>query len=228
MVQAEIEQRLQAEPVDRLAVAGLGRDLRQQAMIEGGGIGALQDRGRRRRREPVEHHRHLLHARGENRAGDRREFAAAEAAQDFQRILEMRGMQLEPAVDGAGLARHHRRVGAGTGPDPVGAAAAEQRREDRRGGGRGADADVADGEQVDAAGDRLHAERHGRGTGALVEGGSLGEIAGRQMQREIVDLEAEIMGDADLVDRRAAGRASSTRRCVASTGRGETPWRATP
>ena len=36
MMQAEIEQRLQAEPVDRLAVAGLGRDVRQQAMIERG------------------------------------------------------------------------------------------------------------------------------------------------------------------------------------------------
>ena len=58
--------------------------------------------------------------------------------------------------------------------------------------------------------------------------GILGEIGGRQMQRQVIDLQAEIVGDADLVDRAPPAAASSTSRCVASTGRGETPWRAMP
>ena len=76
-------------------MAGLGRDVRQQAVIERGRIGAMQDRRRSHRRKPVEHDRHLLHARREDRAGDRREFASAEAAQDLQRVFQMRGMQRE-------------------------------------------------------------------------------------------------------------------------------------
>ncbi len=35
--------------------------------------------------------------------------------------------------------------------------------------------------------------------------GSIGDIAGRDVEREVEHLEAEIVGDADLVDRRAAG-----------------------
>ena len=114
-------------------------------------------------------------------------------------------MQGQPLVDDVGLAGNHGRVGAGACADPIGAAAAEKRGKDRRGRGRAADADVADRQQVDAAGHRLHAERHGGGAAALVERRLFGEVGGRQMQRQIVDLQAEIVGDADLVDRRAAG-----------------------
>ena len=150
-------------------MAGLGRDVRQQAMIERGRVGAMQDRRRSQRREPVEHDRHLLHARREDRAGDGRKFAAAEAAKDFQRIFQMRGMQGEPLVDDRRLAGDHGRVGAGAWTGPIGAAAAVERGKDRGGGGRAADADVADRQQIDAAGHRLHAERHGRRAAALVE-----------------------------------------------------------
>ncbi len=38
-----------------------------------------------------------------------------------------------------------------------------------------------------------------------------GDVAGRQVQREVEDLQAEIVGEADLVDRRAAGRAKLDR-----------------
>ena len=40
----------------------------------------------------------------------------------------------------------------------------------------------------------------------LVHGRVLGDVAGRHVEREVEDLEAEVEGRADLVDRRPAGR----------------------
>jgi hypothetical protein len=60
--------------------------------------------------------------------------------------------------------------------------------------------------QVGAAGNRLHAEGHGGGAIALRQRRLLGDIACGIFERQIEHLEAEIIGHADLVDGRAAGR----------------------
>jgi hypothetical protein len=83
--------------------------------------------------------------------------------------------------------------------------AAIERRIDRRRRGGVADAHLAEAEQVGAADERFHAEGHGGDAGALVERVGLREVASRQVEREVEDLEAEIIGRADLVDRGAAG-----------------------
>ena len=174
-------------------------------MIERGRVGAMQDRRGSQRRRPVEHDRHLLHARREDRSGRCREFASAEAAKDLQRVFQMRAMQGEPLIDQRRLAGDHGGVGAGTCTGPLGPAAAVERGKDRGGGCRAANADVADRKQIDAAGQRLHAERHRGGAAALVECRTLAEIGRRHVQRQIIDLQPEIVGDADLVDRGATG-----------------------
>ena len=76
---------------------------------------------------------------------------------------------------------------------------------DRRGDRGVADAHFADAEEVGAARDRLHAIGHCRGAFGFVEGGSLGDVAGRIFEGQFEDLEAEIEGLADLVDGGAAG-----------------------
>jgi hypothetical protein len=47
------------------------------------------------RNEAIENSRDLLHARGEDRPHDRREFASTQATQDFQRVIEMCPVQLQ-------------------------------------------------------------------------------------------------------------------------------------
>ena len=91
------------------------------------------------------------------------------------------------------------------GPTPVLRLAAEETVADGGGDGRVADAHLADAQQVGAAGNRFHAESHGGGTGALIQRRFLGDVAGRHLQRQVEDLEAEIVGDADLIDGGAAG-----------------------
>ena len=168
--------------------------------------------GGRDRSIAVEDDRHLLGARGDDRAGYRREFAPADAAQDLERIAAMAAVQRDRRIDRLGLAAHHRRIRARARPDPVGAAAAVEHAKHGRGDGRIADAEIAEAEEIGAACDRLHAVGHGGGAAAFVERGLARDVAGRQMQREVEDLQPEIVGEADLVDRGAARRAKLDRR----------------
>jgi adenosylcobinamide-GDP ribazoletransferase len=94
---------------------------------------------------------------------------------------------------------------AGARPDPVGRLAAIEAVADRRRDRRVADTHLADAQEIRAAGDRLHAEGHGRRAILLVHRGFLRDVGGRIIEREVEDLEAEIVGDADLVDGGAAG-----------------------
>ena len=109
------------------------------------------------------------------------------------------------ARHGVRLAREPRIVDAGAAPDPVGGLAAVERVKDRRRDGRVGDAHLAEAEEVDAARHRLHAVGDGRRAGLFVEGVLRDDVRGRLVERELEDLQAEVVGDADLVDCRAAG-----------------------
>jgi hypothetical protein len=162
---AEIEQRPLADSAQNFGVSAFGRHVRGEAMVER----ALVERGEDRRRgaddEAVEQHRNALDARGEDRAGDRRDLAPAEATQDLERIGEMLAMQRDGGAHGVGLARHPGVVGAGAAADPVLRRAAIKPAIDRRRRGGVADAHFAQTEQIGAGGERLHAEGHRRGAG---------------------------------------------------------------
>ena len=191
---AEVEQGRLAHALERAAVGGLGRDMAEQAMVErrlvhgeehgGGGAGDIA----------VDDHRHAVEPRGEDGAGHGGDLAPAEAAQDLQRIVEMAGMAGDRRGDGFALALEPGVVDAGAGADPVAGLAAEQAAIDRRGNGRVADPHLADGEQIDPVGDRLHAVGHGPGAHLLVERRFHRDVAGRQVEGEVEDLEAEIVG----------------------------------
>ena len=86
----QIEQRRLAELVEQQPVSGLGRDVRDDAMIERVRVGGVQHRGGGGRDEPVEQHRHAPHARRQHRAGDRRQLVSAEPAQQLERIAFVR------------------------------------------------------------------------------------------------------------------------------------------
>ena len=102
------------------------------------------------------------------------------------------------------LARQPLIVEPGAAPRPARCRPAVKRRVDR-GRDRGvADAHLAERQKVDAAGDRLHAERHGGGASGLLERRPFGDVARGHIEREIEHLEAKLEGRADLVDGGAA------------------------
>ncbi len=117
----------------------------------------------------------------------------------------MLAMQRDRRAHRVGLALQARVVDAGAAPDPILRLAAVERVIDRGRDGGVADAHFAEAQHIGLRGQRLHAERHRRGAVALVERGLLGDVAGRLFQREFVDLQRDVEGLADLVDRRAAG-----------------------
>jgi hypothetical protein len=165
----------------------------------------MQHRSRRGRYITVDKHRDAFHPRGEDRPGHGRDLAPAQPAQHFERIIEMALVQRHRGFNGRDLARQHVAFRPGARADPVDRRSAIERVEDCRRNGGVADAHLADAQKVGAAGNRLHAERHRRSTGALVHGGFNRDIGGRHFQRQVEDLQAEIVGDADLVDRSTAG-----------------------
>ena len=184
-----------------------GRKAGKQAVIERTGIGRIKDSGGRGRHEPVEQHRDLLHARRENGAADRRELASADPAQDLERIAQTLAMQCQRPIHDLGFPCHHRRIGARPRTNPIGPLAAEQRGAKSGGDRRIADPEIAQAQKIGATGDRFHTEGHGCRTAAFVERGLLGDVACGDIQGEVEDFQAEIVGDADLVDRGPAGGA---------------------
>lgn len=121
-------------------------------------------------------------------------------------IVQMIAVQLHGALDRSHLAFQHLALGTGSRPHPVARRAAVERIVDRRRDRRVADPHLADAQQVrTTAGNRLHAEGHGRRAVALGKGGLFCDVARRIVERQVEDLQAEIVGDTDLVDRRAAG-----------------------
>ena len=135
-----------------------------------------------------------------------RDFTPAEPAQHFQRVGKMRLVEFHRAGDRGHLAGQHITGGPRSGPHPVLRRSAIEAVEDRRGDGRVADPHFADAQKIRAARDGFHPEGHRRRACLLVHCRVLRDVGSRKFQREIEDLEPEIVRNADLVDRRAAGR----------------------
>ena len=80
------EQRVETEPAKQCAVAAMGREVAGQAMPNGAGIHCVQDRRRRRSREPIQDDGHTFESGGQDGPGHGGEITAAEARQDGKRI----------------------------------------------------------------------------------------------------------------------------------------------
>ena len=90
------------------------------------------------------------------------------------------------------------------GPTHSAGRAAEKSAGERRRDGRIADAHLADAQKVGRIGDRFHSVGHGGGAFGLVERRFLGNVAGRNLQRQFEYLQPEAEGLAKLVDGGAA------------------------
>src|SRR5882757_5160779 len=107
----EIEERCQADFLRELPMAGLGRgDIGQQAMVESRRIDAMKDGRGRCCRKALKDDGSLC-PRCNDGTNDRREFPPAQATQNFERILEMTGVQGEPMIDDLHLPVDHRSIG---------------------------------------------------------------------------------------------------------------------
>ncbi len=117
----------------------------------------------------------------------------------------MRLMERNRLAHGGKLALKQFTRRAGAGSNPVFRRSAEKRQRDGRRNRGIADAHFADAQEVGSTGNRFHAEGHGRSAGALIHGWLFRYVARRMFQRQIENFQPEIVGDADLVDRRAPG-----------------------
>src|SRR5690606_29131308 len=99
-----------------------------------------------------------------------------------------------------GLALEAGLADAAAGADPVLRPAAIERVIERRRDGGVADAHLAEAEEVEAAGRRFHAEGDRGGAFGFAHRRRLCDVAARLVDAEVVDLEAEVEGEAELVD----------------------------
>ena len=147
-----------------------------------------------------------LDAGGEDRAGDGGDLTSAEAAPALRADRQDASLCSATAARTASALRFRPASSTPGAPsDPVLRLAAVERVIDRRRRRGVADAHLAERQQVRLGGQRLHAVGHRSGAGPLVHRRLLRDVAGRLLQRELVDLQRNIEGLADLVDRRAAG-----------------------
>ena len=144
-------------------------------------------------------------ARGERRAQNGGELAAAEGRGDAQRIVEDAGMAGERAVDHVALPREAPIVDAGAAAGPALAAAAKQRGRDRRCRGRVADAHFAEADESLAGGHRVIAGGKRRRGIRLRSCRRSGEIGGRGFEVERDDAQTCTCGASELIDGGAAG-----------------------
>ncbi len=85
----KIEQRLLAKPPQHVRMPAFGRNMGRQAMVERTGIERVKNGGGGTNHITIEDHRNALHARRDDRTGDRRYLAPADAAHHLKRIGEM-------------------------------------------------------------------------------------------------------------------------------------------
>ena len=171
------------------AMAGLGRAMRDEAMVERARVGGEQHRGGGRRR-------HSRRARTGTRA--RRAAITAPAIAASSRPPRRRSMSNGSAACGRCRADRasttailcvERRAGdAGARPDPIGGVAAEQARRHSAAATVGvADPHLAQRQDVDARLDRHHAVGHGEGAVVFAHRRRVGEIRGRLVERHLID-----------------------------------------
>lgn len=174
------------------------------AMVERARHGAFEDRRRRTRDKAIEEHRHAGDPRRQYSAGDRSQFASAEASQQFEWVASLAGVAVARASDDLDLAGQHRIVDTRAATGPICSRAAEKAETEGRGGGRIADAHRAEAKKVDARFDRHHSVSHGERTVGLAERPALGKVGRRPLEGHLVDPEIGIDMTAQLIDRRAA------------------------
>ena len=117
------------------------------------GLAACRTAAADGRDETVYDHGNFLDARGQNGAGHGGDLAAAEPAQDLQRIVEMiADAARPPPLPRRASGPAPSPVDAGARPTQSSAAAAIKGMEDRRRHGGVADAHFADAQKIDAAG----------------------------------------------------------------------------
>ncbi|MNU52695.1 hypothetical protein D3C71_417100 [compost metagenome] len=113
-------------------------------------------------------------------------------------------VELDRLFDDDDLAGHQLAMRTGAWADPVFGLAAIQRQMDGCGDRGVADAHFAEAQEIGATGNRFHAERHGRSAIALGKSRFGCNVTGRIIERKVENLQAQVMGDADLVDCRTA------------------------
>ena len=183
----------------------LRRAVREEAMVDRARVDRMQDRRGGGRDEAVDDDRHALHPRREDRADHGRDLAPAEPAQHLQRIALARRAARTAAPTASALRFSPASSTPVPRPTQSAGLAAIERVEDRRRDGRVGDPHLAEAEQVDAAGHRLHAVGDRRRAGFFVERVLDDDVRRRLVERELEDLQPEVVGLAELVDRRAAG-----------------------
>ena len=117
------------------------------------------DQRRRAGDEPVEHHRDTPRGAREDHADETADLEAADLRQHVEPVPRVGPVDLERPAHDRHLARQRRVVDAGAASgDALGRAAGERRR-DRAGGRRVADAHLAGGQEIGARGERLVGQR---------------------------------------------------------------------
>ena len=122
---AQVKYWLETKLVEKGTMAGFGRNVRGQGMVERIGPHAGERRHRGGANKAVEQHGNSASARGERGAQKRREFVAPEGGSDRQGVAEDIDVNGERAIHGRLFAREPLVVDAGPTSRPAPAAAAE-------------------------------------------------------------------------------------------------------
>ena len=122
---AQVKDRLETELVEQGTMAGFGRNVRGQGMVERIGPHAGERRHRGGANKTVEQHWNSASARGERGAQKRRELVAPKGGGDRQGVTEDVRVNGERAIHGRLIAPEPLVVDAGPTSRPAPAAAAE-------------------------------------------------------------------------------------------------------
>ena len=205
----EIEQRWHVELFQEAAVAGLGRDVSGDAMVEGAGPGLGEHSGCRGRDIAVEDDGRAAQPAGDDGAGDRRQLPAAEVAEHLERVVELAPMPGQCCSDHLDLELEPGTFDARAGAGPIGRRATEQCGADGGGRGRVGDAHLAHGHQVEIVVGSGEAQIEGLDAVGFGHRRPGREILGRPVEVDRQDVQLGAADPGQLVDRGTAGLRSS-------------------
>ncbi len=202
----------------RARVAPIGRLRGKQAVGRNGGVDGVEHRGRRSdAAETVEDDRHLLGACRDDSAGNRGELAPADAAQALRSgsprwaLYSARRLAASTTPRPCGRSSPHQRPSLSPDPGSCAVAAVEARRRWRP--------PPSNCRRRDRRGTEDRCRRRPPPCrrplwrrSCLVERRFPGDVAGRQVERQVEDLQSEIVRKANQVDRGTPAAQSSTER----------------